>query len=304
MMRLSLRLTLIVFVVASLWSCNNDIFLGRDESAVDLYGYVDGDGGSTTFRIPTYELLSIRLDGMNNPNLTCYNDRDEEVAQDSPYPQISRLVYESQWLKFEILISGGQVSITSFYNSENNVHNIKLRLDYSYGVRIIDVTIGQGEAAVFEGVEYDPDIVLESPKVDTRSLMLSNASGSQFTYSINPYLNYSLRFVIIPAASWAYFKTIDLRIPEYIDGEWRFSEKQAVKLAETITKNLQYDGEMLEIVLADGASARIVSTVTSEIATATGRIFYRNPITDKVYSTDFKTTVAIPVDYDVKVSYN
>lgn len=114
MLKFFLHIVIAVAAMA-LSGCNNDIFFDEPDIPESQSAMIEGDGGEVSFNIPRkgLEHFGFSLMSSNEKYCTCYNSAGEVVDSDSPASKISRIVYETDFTKIELLRDGSKLTVRS-----------------------------------------------------------------------------------------------------------------------------------------------------------------------------------------------
>lgn len=115
--------------------CNDDVFLDESYMPDNVVKYtIEGDGGETTFTIPTKGLERVSLDVFSESerNCTYYNAAGDIVDRYSPASEVSRIVFETIFTRFELHRQGKTLTVKNQYNSLE----VRPYLDETYSILV------------------------------------------------------------------------------------------------------------------------------------------------------------------------
>lgn len=285
--------------------CNDDVFLDEPNMPDIVNDTIEGDGGEATFTIPTKGLEHISFDmvGVSEQYCKYYNAAGEQIDYKSPVSEVSRIVYENDFLKFELRRQGKTLTVKSVCNTFDMETHRGVRLDYSYGARYIYIIVLPGKPMKLLEVVYHPDglKIDDRAKVKTKKLGFNNDAPLPQLFEVRPYLGEAYSIIVEPddKTSWAVGEHINMEVPVYEDGSWRMKETSL-----TVGSSLNYSKkEYLMAVNVDVPAYSNVNIFTDVIysqAKASGYMTFLNEILNRRLNVTFTVTSQYPTAYEIR----
>lgn len=299
-------LCLFVAVVAMAFgSCNDDVFVSGDLPAANLEVRIEGDGGETTVGIAKKGLEKIsvdRYDGMKQ--FRCYNHAGEEIPCDSPAAEIARIVYESVWLNYEIVVEKDALRIKSIENCSGIEMVESIRLEYAYATRFIKVSIEAGERMRLETCAYEGDMeIVDNAGTRAERKSFNNGGHIDQTFGVYPMIQaQSYAYAIVkPADSWA--KTFKLAMPllQYHGGWVIEASKDEFYPGDKYRFSIPNLLDKVTVPVPANTKVVVTSEVTMTTARASGVMTFLAPVSGKKHDVPFTCEAIYPKCYDVKI---
>ncbi len=303
-MRYIYRLAMLLGVMMAT-GCNGDIFSDEPALPYDTDVTVEGDGGVAVVNIPLKDLEYITLYRYaTQHDCTYYNAAGEEIPSNSPASEVSMIVYESDFNRYEIHKQGSQLIIKSICSTFRYDNHDEIYLEYSYGNRYINVTILPGKPLKLDSVEYS-GVLMSDDEAQTKTvskIFFENTSSVDISGTEYPFLNdQPYVFIDALANSWANDIPLTLDVLMYENGKWVFREKSDVRPGY----KSYYRGPdpMTEVHYSVPATSKgyIITEVTYAGAEMSGTLYYRNEILDRTIPVGFNMSSYYPVSYDIRI---
>lgn len=294
-----------LILMIGLTGCNNDIFLDEPMIPDDLSATIEGDGGEVVFTIPAtgLEKISFDLIGESKKYCTYFNHSGSIIDSNSPASEVAKIVFDNDFSKREIIHNGTKLIFRSICSTAQHEWETGVRLDYSYGIKIIPVNILPGRPLILENVMYNNDPLLEETTfVNTTAIQINNQKEYDHTWDNYPYLNAMGEILLEPDyhSTWLYYEPVPIEVPVYENGEWVWDKKDG------LTANVRYTyrrPDYMHKVMMDIPAktvVRVFTEVTFVQAKASGSLTYLNEILDRHISANFKVTSQYPVSYEIR----
>lgn len=298
---------LIILSMITLSGCNNDIFIDSPDIPDSMQDIIEGDGGEAEFTIPTKGLERISLDIYSENQKYChyYNAKGEEISDKSPASEVSRILFETDYCKFEVLRKGKKIVFRSICSAISSEDHETIRLEYSHGVRFIYLVILPGKPLKLMAVNYDtPLSVTDNAQVKTTHTTVNNDGPLPTRVNVMPYAGENASVMVVPESDgpWAgYHRTVTMDVPFYQDGEWGM--KEIADLQPGTKAYFLHPDRFMEVPVDIPAQSRvnISEYVTYSKAEAGGSFVFKNEILDVVITVPFKVTSLYPVSYEIKL---
>ena len=291
--------------------CNNDIFVDDPVPDEGMKATVEGDGGEAVFSIPTKDLCLVDVDVFSEQkiNLHYYNAAGEAIGHDAPVHELSKIVFASDFLNYEVLLNWAKQQLTfkSICNPWSSHYNYSIRLEYTYGIRFIKVTILPGKPLELEHVDYFDDLEINDiGDIHSEKSTFHNQGSIPQVFEVWPYLN-ELASILVeprPNSRWLYGESLDMPVPMYEGGEWVLKKKSGIRGGIKYT----YEGPDRFTKVAVDVPANSSATVTTYVkyskAVGRGVITYRNVITGLIIPAEFEVTSFYPTGHEINVEIN
>lgn len=299
----SALITLCILVFAS--GCNHNVFLDGPDTPDNTSATVEGDGGETTFSIPTKGLEHISFDLTSEAQKYCtyYNSRGEIIDRSSPASEASKIVIDNDLIRQELVKNGNRLVFTSVSNTRD-AFNLVIRLEYDYTVKFINIEILPGQPMELVEVNYDPDIeITDSAEVKTRSTGFTNHSSIPQTLEVHPYLQEMASILVEPSkyGSWTKGEKITMPVSVYDNGNWEMKEIAGIRPGTSYQYPRPDRMMTVYVDIPANSSVNAFTDVTYSKAEAHGTLFFLNPILDRQLSVDFTCTSLYPSSYKIRV---
>ena len=301
----SVYVSLFAFIAIHLCGCNSDIFI--DEPDWDDYKdiTVEGDGGDADLIIPTKALEHFSIDAMSESEkyYTYYNAQGDIISSKSPASEITRIVFDTRFSKLELCKDGSRVTVKSICNTNDYPSNYVIRLEYSYGVRFIKLTVQPGRPLRLVEVAYDDMVIDDRAKVSSFRDGFTNNGPLPQIFTIYPYLNELASVLVEPdyRYSWLQGERFDMPVPMYVNGEWVIMPKKGIRPGTTF----KYDGPdcftEINIEVPEYSSVNVFTDVVYSGAKVSGCMVFHNEILDLTFSEDIKVTSLYPVSHEIRI---
>ena len=271
-----------------------------------LNATVEGDGGLATFVIQTKNLEHVGVDvfSENIYFLHFYNDEGVEIDRSSPASEVSKIVYSTDLVNYEIRLKHNLISFVSLCNSTSSNLGISIRLEYSYGVRFIRVKVLPGKPLQLEDVQYFDELKIEERgEVRSQKFRFTNQGPLTQIYEVRPYLNDMPMLMVDPGHdSWLGISyNLTLPVPVYANGGWVLQEKSGIIPHTKYT----YEGPdrltKVEVDIPAYSSATIYTDVIYSKAQGRGMMTFRNEMLDLIIPVDFTVTSYYPTGHEIRV---
>lgn len=285
--------------------CNDDVFLDEPNMPDILNDTIEGDGGEATFTIPTKGLAHISFDmvGVSEQYCKYYNAAGEQIDYKSPVSEVSRIVYENDFLKFELRRQGKTLTVKSFCSMFDMEACWSIRLDYSYGVRFIDIAVLPGKPVKLLEVVYHPDglKIEDRAKVKTKKFGFNNDAPLPQLFEVRPYLGEAYSIIVEPddKNSWAGGEHINMEVPVYEDGSWRMKET-SLKVGTSLTHSKKEYLMAVNVDVPAYSNINIFTDVIYSQAKASGYMTFLNEILNRRLTVYFTVTSQYPTAYEIR----
>ena len=287
--------------------CNNDIFVDEPPLGEDEIGAtIDGDGGETSFKIPFKGLEHISIDVMSEAERYCtyYNAAGEVVDRKSPASMVSRIVFESDFTKFEIEKDGKTLRIVSVCSTSEYESTWTIRLEYSYGVRFIYIKTLPGKPLKLMDITYpEPLKINDKEKVVTTRETFTNNGPLPQTIEVRPYLNELATIIVDPDRSgfWISAQKWTMPVPVYVNDKWSIIDKP--EIMPGVRYYYERPDRFIKIPIDIPAYSKvtIITDVTYTQATGSGCMAFLNEILDRRFDVNFNVTSLYPYKHEIRI---
>lgn len=293
----------LVFLLAG---CNNSIFLDEPDIPEHTYATIEGDGGCVTFTIPVNGLEKFGFDLFSESEKYCeyYDYNGNIIDKSAPASQVKRIVFESDFSKIEIEKEGNELKVVSTCQTYQDKREWEIRLEYTYGVRFIDIEVLPGKPLKRLGIEYPDGLsVSDYLIINTGRFGFNNNGHIAQTYEIRPYLNEFFSILVEPDrdGSWILYDPITMEVPYYENDTWQFKEVQGIKPG--MAYNIARPDRMLkiEVEIPANSNVDIFTDVSYTKAQADGVMTFFNEVLDRYVFVNFKVTSLYPKDYEIRI---
>lgn len=290
-------------ILPMLQACNDDIFVDGEFPADSYEMEIEGDGGQFTIDIPVKGLKHIAVDRYSsapdaNKGFTYYDKAGNVMPFNSPASEISRILYETPMLSYEMTLSGNRFSFHSIENCYDLPINEYIRFTYDYKEELVYVSIQPGQPTELIDVAYDPELsITDEYEIRDSSWNFSNLTEFPYYLATFPFQNSNPTSNIVVDTSWAKGLYVEMPLLVYDNGEWILKKAKNVLVGYLNTlpfpnKNISEDVEIPPM-----TTAKILSSVIYSRASANGTMTFRNPVSEKTHQVKFTCTTTYPTSY-------
>lgn len=292
--------------VIALSGCNNDVFLDNHDMPEYESVAIDGDGGEMVFTASLDDLEYFGFDIMSFEEhcYKHYNFAGEEIDRGSAPQEVSRIVYETDFSKMELVRNGSTFTVRSICNASRWNSYKTLRFEYSYGVRFKEIEILPGRPLEIVDVAYPDGVrVMERARVSTCGVMFHNGSSLSQSVELRPYLNELASVLVVSddPSSWINGERFRMPVPVYVGDGWRMVETDGIVPGT----RLSYEGpDRMTVANVDVPPLSHVKIITDVIyagAEGEGYIVFRNETLDREILENFIVTSLYPIGYEIRV---
>jgi len=286
--------------------CNDDVFLDEPNMPDILNDTIEGDGGEATFTIPTRGLERVSLNVMSESERYCtyYNAAGGIIDHKSPASEVSRIVFESDLSKFELRRQGKTLTVKSFCSMFDMEACWSIRLDYSYGVRFIDIAVLPGKPVKLLEVIYHPDglKIEDRAKVNTQRFEFYNTSPLPQTFEVRPYLGETASILVLPEGynSWVRGERLNIKVPVFDNGSWQLKEKQGIMPGTNFTYERPDCMMAVNVDVPAYSNVNIFTDVIYSQAQASGYMIFLNEVLNRKVTLGFTVTSLYPTAYKIR----
>lgn len=302
----SLFIHILALAVVFLSGCNSDIFMD-DPGVPEMDISIEGDDGEWKCAVQTEGLQRIFVDyPAQDKEYVTYWDEGGIVSADDNASRITSIGYLSPLSCYHISIDGGVIYIYSQYSAVTTAFTI--RFYYEDGLTgYIHVTVRQGEPLFYlyekrtEGLEISPEPIKVS-----YSQSMTNDTGHEVKFEMQPYKHPVAFFRVTPLKSWAQGLTVeDLGVPAYNGKEWKVLGKPDINLGRIydFTPDEPYADEEISVDVPPGKKASVKYTVTYQRAKQLTTLVFVNKTANLNQEVQCESVAQYPVSYDYTVTY-
>lgn len=287
--------------------CNSDIFIDEPPLGEEvLTGTVEGDGGEVSFKIPFKGLERISIDLMSESERYCtyYTAAGEVIDRKSPASEVNRIVFENDFTKFEIEKEGKMVLVRSVCSTSEYESSWTIRLEYSYGVRFIDIKVLPGKPLKMLEVTYpEPLKIEERARVVTNRLVVANNGPLPQSIEVRPYLNELASILVEPerAGLWVEGEKRTIAVPMFENGSWEIKEKSGIRPGTRYT----YEGpdrfSKISVDIPAESKVTVITDVVYTQATGRGYMVFYNEVLDRRIVVNFSVTSLYPYKHEIRI---
>lgn len=283
--------------------CNDDVFLDEPNMPDILNDTIEGDGGEATFIIPTRGLERVSLDVFSESerNCTYYNAAGDIVDRYSPASEVSRIVFETIFTRFELHRQGKTLTVKNLCNPFD-YGNWTIRLEYSYGVRFIYVTVLPGKPMKLLEVVYPDGLKIDDrAKIKTKRFGFNNASPLPQILEVRPYLDETYSILVEPGDnnSWVRGKMLNMEVPVYEDGSWQMKETSIMPGFSSTYSKKEYLMKV-DVDVPAYSNVNIFTDVIYGEAKASGYMTFLNEVINRRLTVNFTVTSLYPTSYEIR----
>lgn len=295
----------VVLTFGMLTSCNDDIFVenvGWEDSETQE-AVIEGDGGKVTFKIPTKNLLRVSIDRYGGKDPYRYYDRaGSEISSDSPASELAKIVGDFTLSYFEVIKNGDELTVYSLERCDDSYTSLSIRLEYTYNVRFIHVSILKGEPLQYVDTFYDGDVeVDDNADKNVKKATFTNDGPIDQTLEIMPFLGSYKTLWIGDVESWAYYLPVVMPVLNYSGSEWSFKDK-SVRLGESLKWSPENYLTKVNVTVPANSKSEIATTLLYTKAEVSGKIVFRKPVTGKELTTPFVMKSLYPYKFDIEIN--
>lgn len=301
------HIVLILLLALGVASCNSGVFVDEPPLSEEiLTATIEADGGEAEFKIPVKGLESISVDLFSEQEKYCtyYNAAGEPIDRKSPASEVSRIVFENDFMKFEIEKTGKKLIFKSVCNTSEYETSRTIRLEYTYGVRFIDITTTPGKPLEIVEITYpEPMQINERGKVVTQRVNIANDGPLPTTFEVRPYLNEFASILVEPerSGSWIEAGKMTMKVPMFENGSWEIKEKSGIRPGTRYT----YEGPdrftKITVDIPADSKVTVITDVIYTQAIAKGYIVYLNEILDRRIVVNFTVTSLYPAKHEIRI---
>lgn len=302
----SVYIILFAILAVALYGCNSDIFINEPDWEDYNDVVVEGDGGEANLIIPTKDLEHFGLDLMSEskPYCTYYDAKGEIIDSNSPASEIRQIVLETRFNKLELIKESSKLTIKSICLTSQYDSHYTIRLEYSYGVRFIELTILPGRPLRLVEVVYNDDMIIDDKaKVSSFCEGFTNNGPIPQTLTTYPYLNELASILVEPVVgnSWINGESFDMPVPVYVNDEWIIKTEDGLRPGNRFT----YEGPdrltKIDIEIPEYSSVNVYTDVVYSGAKVTGRMVFHNEVLNLTFSEDIKVTSLYPIRHEIRI---
>lgn len=286
-------------------SCNGDIFVENVgwEGSETQEAVIEGDGGKVTFKIPTKNLLRVSIDLYGGKDFYKYYDKaGNEISSDTPASELAKIVGDFPLAYYEVILDGDELTVYSLERCANSHASLSIRLEYTYNVRFIHVSILKGEPLQYVETIYD-----EEPEVDdnadnnVKKITFTNYGPIDQTIEIMPFLGSYNILWIGDVEDWASYLPVEMPSLDYSGSEWTFKDK-SVRLGDSQKWSPENYLSKVNVTVPANSRSEIITTLFYTKAEAGGKIKFRKPVSGKELTTPFTMKSLHPYKYDIEIN--
>lgn len=290
-------------------SCNNDIFVDPvPDLEADTY-YLECNGSSKSFTIPTKGLRYVRFNCDHYYMAEVeYYDKDGEYINKPTLDKVAKAVYSSPYFYIEFDVDGGNIKVKAMENTSADDLRVWVGLDYEHTTKYIDFVISPGLPLEIEHLGYD--IVRPVSGIQTErgiSQTFTNNSDRVQRIVIYPYKEAKSRIKLEIEEGydiWAIGVKGIINVPFYQNGQWQNSETNTAEV--TIGFATQFyspDLDIEESYTVEVAPYSKVTTVTTITYATLDVAFIANlkqPNSGYTYMAGGKCQLKQPISYTIE----
>lgn len=260
-------------------ACNSDIFVEPvPDLENDMY-YLECNGSSESFTIPTKGLRKVRFE-CDHPFIagTSYFDENGEEIYDATLEKVARVSFHSPLFCLDFKIDGDNVEVKALDNTTPDAISVYIGLDYEHASRYIDFVIAPGQPLQITYLGFDIAKPVSGSYTE-RGIPHTFANNSDRTQRIVIYpfkeVDSTIRLSIEDYDFWARDAKGNVSLPFYTDGEWQYySETNTAEVAiGRVTRFYSPDLNLEETFTVEVPPRSKVTTIT-EMTYATLDVSY------------------------------
>lgn len=297
------KFILITLSLATMTSCNDDIFVERDSTWGDTGSVVtvDSDGGSATMKLNFNGLQTIKLPTATS--VVYFNISGEAVTENCPAKDISQIIFTTKHSDGDIIIKGKELTLTSFMNQKTIPEVFPIELDYGSYCRTINIEIKPGTQLEFIGCNYSKSLEV-TPHAFDKSLQLlatENNTSKPMTITVRPLLNANVKGMVSTSVPWAQYRRVEMPLPVLNEGQWNVDPTKTSKII--IDSQYEHSHPLwtssIDYTVPPMSSVNITAKVNYASVRATGLLKFRNPVTGRLYNAPFECKSYQATDYEI-----
>lgn len=291
-----LFLSLFIFL-----SCNNEIFIDGPELPEETNVTVQGDGGEEVFTIPLKGLENISLDIISGSNLYCtyYNHSGEIIESDSPASELSKIVYDKGYIKFQLLKENNRLVFNSIANAGSTT-DWTFRLKYDYCVRFINIKVLEGQPLVLVKTEFDSPLNIEE-KIETKtSYSFTNPGPIPQILEIQPFLQENA-IVYLDAKLPFANQGLNMPVPIMKDGEWSLQEVEGIRPGVPFLTSFPEKMIKVTVQIPAESKVRVYHDIYYSRASVNGKFLFRSSATGWENEVTFNVMSTYPTGYNIRI---
>lgn len=286
-------------------SCNGDIFVedvGWNDSE-SQEAVIDGDGGRVSFKIPTKNLLRVSIDLYGGKDPYKYYDKEgNEISGDCKASELAKIVGDFTLAYYEVLLDGDELTVYSLERCSDGYTNLSVRLEYTYSVRFIHVSILKGQPLQYVETVYDGDMkVDDNADKSVKKATFTNDGPIDQTLEIMPFLGSYKTLWIGDVESWAHYLPVTMPVLYYDGSEWTF-KKSDVRLENSEKWSPGNYLTKVNVTVPANSKSEIATTLFYTQAEVGGKIVFRKPVTGKELTTPFVMKSLYPYKFDIEIN--
>ncbi len=298
--------TCIVAAACTLAGCNSDIFIDRPDIPETTTAAIDGDGGSCSVEIIEKDLERIVFDISSDYTRFCtyYDAAGGIIPASSPASEVSSIVFDNDRQQLVVERHGKMLDITSTCNATGYELKDRIRLEYSYGNRYIDIDISPGEPLQLQDVTYPhelPEPTISRKTVDR--LTVENDAPLAQNVTVMPYLNEMPSLLVEPEYScrWAEQMWLTMPAPVYSPDGWRIDRIDDLRPGHAYHIGGPDRFAQIDVSIAAGMRATITTEVTYSTISYSGSMLFLNRILDRPIICNYKLTSSYPTGHEIRI---
>ncbi|MBD5225964.1 MAG: hypothetical protein HDS68_08425 [Bacteroidales bacterium] len=301
-MKPAIKIPIFACIITLMSACNHDIFLDGPELPDYTYATVAGDGGTTSFEISTAGLTHITFDLFSDYSKYCtYYDRNgREIASDSPASELGSIVFENQYIGYELIKHGNKITFISIENSSSENH-ISIRLEYDYTVKFIEIDIERGKKLELIAVEYGELKINDAAETYTQWFSYENDGPVSQIFYWYPYIRYQASTLVESPDQWIRGDFVTLSLPVYIDGEWKLMESESIRIGTRRTTYRPDYKTPVPIEVPPYSSITLASDVLYSRCQIEGVMTFRNPVSKRQHTARFQCDALYPAANEIRI---
>lgn len=301
-MKPAIRILLLICMMTIVSACNNDIFIDGPEMSDYSYAIVEGDGGSTSFSISTTGLLQITFDlfSENQKYCTYYDREGKEIPSTSPASELSCIVFENQYVRYELTKSCNILTFISVENSSSE-NKITIRLEYDYAVKFIEIEIERGKPLELIAVDYGEMKINNAAETYTQTFRYNNDGPLTQTFTWYPFIQYKAMTIVEPSEEWIRGDFVKIALPVYSDGEWILKESDSIRLGTKLTSYRPDYKTPVSIDVPPYSDIILISDVIYSRCQINGVMTFRNPVSCRLHVTQFMCDAIYPAVNEIRI---
>lgn len=287
--------------------CNSDIFLDEPDMSEYQEITIDGDGGEASFTVSTKNLDHFGFDLMSSNQQYChyYDDHGEIIDSKSPASEIRRIVFETRFTKIELLRDGSDFTVKSICNTSEYDTKWTIRLEYSYGVRFVEVKVLPGRPIQLVEVVYNDDMITnDRAKVSNFRYGFHNDGPLPQTFTVRPYLNELASILVEPLdyyGAWTLGDSFTMPVPVYVNGEWSFQTKEGIRPGNNYTYEGPNRFTTVDVEVSPYSHVNVFTDVVYTGARVTCQMVFLNEVLDLTFSANFNVTSFYPLGHEIRI---